>query len=704
MADQEQVLIEVKFDTSAVEKARKALQENINALAANKRELAEMQKNIRQGNALTEEGAKRYAELTKLIETNKREIKSNTAILQAASTSQEQMNATLDQQRQYLGMLQKAFAGLTAEQKEAMGGEEALQRYIKELNDSLVEQEHQIGENGRNVGNYTESIQRAFGEMAHAGELLSPAIGLLRGMGGEGKKAAAALDALSKVMQLAGKAGKVFATAQKAQTAATEGATVAQEGLNAAMSANPIGLIVAAVSTLLPLVQSLIDSFGDATKETEAFNNELERQNRLIEQAQQDAEFQSKLAGVYGASAAEQLRIRRNAAKESLKIAEDEVDRLMQIRLNGNSKERKAAEEALATAIEQRDNLQKQLNAINQEATLQDLKDKKAAEDQETKNQQQALEERKKNADAAREEEAKAEREYGIMMMEARLALARYEAEQRAQQDLEMQQQAQAMLAELNEEEDEENIPTPDEMVRNMWGLDAEGLEYFKSLLDQGVSFAEAKTQAIAEQSQRMTKAWSSSFGSLSNTFKSMSDLFGEFAEESEEAATAQKAFALMGIITDQAQSIANGALAISEGIASAASLPFPANIPAIVSIVATIGGLMAGVASSIVQAKQVFSQADAGKFAQGGIVGGSSYSGDNMIAHVNSREMILPMDAQKTLFDALSSSTNGQQRLGIDYELMAQANAALPAPVVVYTEMQEFGDKVATYQEIARV
>lgn len=697
MADQEQVLIEVKFDTSAVDKARKALQENLNALAANKRELAAMEKEIRAGNALTEAGAKRYAELTQAIDTNKRAIKSNTALLQAASTNAQEMSATLDTQRQYVGMLQKAFAGLTDEQKEAMGGQEALENIIKSLTDSLKDQEHAIGEDGRNVGNYAESITKAFGDMAHAGELLSPAIGLLRGMGGEGKKAAAALDALSKVMQLAGKAGRVFSTAQKAQTAATEGATVAQQGLNAAMEANPIGLVIAAISTLLPLVQGIADAFGGAEKEVEAFNNELEKQSQIIDQLQKDAAFEAKVAGIFGASASEQLSIQKKAAREALRIADERVEELLSIQATGSKKEKNAAKEAMAEALEQQKKAQDALNSLNQQATLQDLQDQKNAEDEKARIAQEGRDKRKKE----REEANQAERDAAIQHMEDMRLLATANAETLLAQEMEMREQAKALLDALDESEEEEEIPTLDDMARNTWGLDEEGLEYFKSLLNEGVEFNEAKTRAISDQAKRMTQAWSSSFGSLSGTFNQMSDLFGEFAEQSEEAAAAQKAFALMGIITDQAQSIANGALAISEGIASASSLPFPANIPAIVSIVATIGGLMAGVASSIVQAKQVFSSADAGKFAEGGIVGGTSYSGDNMIAHVNSREMILPMDAQKNLFDALTSSDNGNMRLGIDYGLMAQAMES----VNIYTswkEMREMDDKVATFNEIA--
>ena len=42
----------------------------------------------------------------------------------------------------------------------------------------------------------------------------------------------------------------------------------------------------------------------------------------------------------------------------------------------------------------------------------------------------------------------------------------------------------------------------------------------------------------------------------------------------------------------------------------------------------------------------------DAGKYASGGIIGGSSYSGDNIVAHVNSGEMLLNQRQQNNLFD----------------------------------------------------
>lgn len=51
--------------------------------------------------------------------------------------------------------------------------------------------------------------------------------------------------------------------AMNAETVATEGATVAQRGLNAAMKANPIGVIIAAVMALIAIFVSLKDKFKE---------------------------------------------------------------------------------------------------------------------------------------------------------------------------------------------------------------------------------------------------------------------------------------------------------------------------------------------------------------------------------------------------------------------------------------------------------
>lgn len=71
---------------------------------------------------------------------------------------------------------------------------------------------------------------------------------------------------------------------------------------------------------------------------------------------------------------------------------------------------------------------------------------------------------------------------------------------------------------------------------------------------------------------------------------------------------------------------------AVQESMKAGFGIPFPFNIAMIMSAVTAIGGVIASAKSNF-----------AGSFASGGIVGGNSYTGDNLWARVNSGEMIIP-------------------------------------------------------------
>lgn len=88
----------------------------------------------------------------------------------------------------------------------------------------------------------------------------------------------------------------------------------------------------------------------------------------------------------------------------------------------------------------------------------------------------------------------------------------------------------------------------------------------------------------------------------------------------------------------------AKQAEATASGTAEAAKLPFPANIGAIATIVAQIAAIFAALP----------------KFADGGIVGGSSYSGDKLFARVNSGEMIFNKRQQRNLFNLIDNGNIG--------------------------------------------
>ena len=87
-----------------------------------------------------------------------------------------------------------------------------------------------------------------------------------------------------------------------------------------------------------------------------------------------------------------------------------------------------------------------------------------------------------------------------------------------------------------------------------------------------------------------------------------------------------------------------NSAVAISGSAASAASTPFIGWIQA-VSAVATMVGLMANLP----------------KFEQGGIVPGGMYTGDKVLARVNSGEMILNKSQQNNLYNAINRGNRGE-------------------------------------------
>lgn len=88
--------------------------------------------------------------------------------------------------------------------------------------------------------------------------------------------------------------------------------------------------------------------------------------------------------------------------------------------------------------------------------------------------------------------------------------------------------------------------------------------------------------------------------------------------------------------VATEAQITADSIESVVAATKSGAKLPFPANIVAIAAGVAAV----------------VAALSMAGAFASGGIVGGSSTSGDRLVARVNSGEMILNRSQQRRLFD----------------------------------------------------
>lgn len=160
------------------------------------------------------------------------------------------------------------------------------------------------------------------------------------------------------------------------------------------------------------------------------------------------------------------------------------------------------------------------------------------------------------------------------------------------------------------------------------------------------------KMQKQIEDNRAKMDAWGDTATAIGQNFSVLGDIFSAVGDSA--------AAGMMQIAASTAQAVAQiipqimaliGAKegeALASGTASAAGLPFPANIAAIATIVASVLSVFATIASV------------AGSFANGGIISGGSSYGDQILARVNAGEMVLNRKQQANLFRAIESGDIG--------------------------------------------
>lgn len=155
---------------------------------------------------------------------------------------------------------------------------------------------------------------------------------------------------------------------------------------------------------------------------------------------------------------------------------------------------------------------------------------------------------------------------------------------------------------------------------------------------------AEKKLKKIKKASEGTTE-----------TFQAMGSMFSSIGQMSDDetAAIMQGLASITGSIAEAVPAImslvgAKSAEAVANGLAESSKVKFPANIPAIATTVAAIMSVISTIASV------------AGSFAEGGIISGGSQIGDQMVAKVNSGEMIINGKQQQNLWKAISTGNLG--------------------------------------------
>lgn len=720
MADE--IIIDVQVNTSEVSQKLSAAIKDLSEL---RKEQSKLTAEIKKNGDETGEHGKKYAENEAKIKSNQSAIKSLTAALQVSSKATADnkgqintQNMTLDEQRQLLGQLQKAYGGLTPEQQKSTKTGKLLSDQINTLNESVKAQEAAIGDHRRNVGNYTESVVQAFdqagvgvgGFMSKLKSFFANPWAILVG----------AIVTAFKALVDAFKGSEDRMRELQSAFAPFQGViNTVKQGLDAFAKVVG-GVVVEALGRMADGMQWLlekIDAFGEflgkdwnfserveanaqATKQIAAQEQELIDKKRawVVEEAQinsQISDLRAKAAEKDKYTTDQRIAFMEQARDLELKAANTRKqiaqDELNLAELQAAQSENDALAAAKAKVIEQTTNYNNKVRELN--GTLSELR--------------KTTEEYKATLSAGdlvlTDEEVSAI-VASYMNAGAQVAATMEELQKEYGVDL------------LKREDEEEDVPSPESVAAQLGFTDA-GLEYYRELLTQGMDATEAYKQAKiaseeeiaaveAEKAKERQRLFNQTTTQMAGMFGAMSDMLAQYGEENKAAAAASKAFALMQLTLTTGQSVANGALAISAGIAQAQSVPFPANIAAVISVMAQLGGIIATVGSSMAQAKQIIQGADAGEFAGGGVVDGTSYEGDKLTAHVNSGELILNREQQgQLLFNMANANAAVAQ---IDYERMQAAFLAavreLPAPVLVYSEFEDFTASVESNKLIYTV
>lgn len=204
--------------------------------------------------------------------------------------------------------------------------------------------------------------------------------------------------------------------------------------------------------------------------------------------------------------------------------------------------------------------------------------------------------------------------------------------------------------------------------------------EYFNSVNKASEDSAKVQKKFNEAMKKQSIENLNQITGSTKIVADALVSTMEEFGVESEALKKVQRATGLARIAYDTG-------VAIAGGVAQAQSAgPFPANLIAIATTVATV-------LANIVQAKKLFSEGD--NYATGGIVPGTSYTGDNVRANVNSGEMILNMDQQRNLLNMANTGAITSESYTLLAAAFSESIKNMPAPVLDYSEFTNFTNDI---------
>jgi hypothetical protein len=259
---------------------------------------------------------------------------------------------------------------------------------------------------------------------------------------------------------------------------------------------------------------------------------------------------------------------------------------------------------------------------------------------------------------------------------------------------LQMQEKGASELEILQEQADQKL-----ELLNSIQQQEGETDEEF---LNRRLEAQQAYTDAKQEVVNKEVEIEQTKYQAASDITSSLVGLLNTLGEKNKGLAIASKVLALAEIAI-------NSGKAIAAGVAQAQSVPFPANIAAIATTVATI---LANITTAITTVKSA-------KFATGGLVTGpGTGTSDSIDAKLSNGESVMTARATEMFGPILSSfnqmgggvpinvSESSSQAIGED--MMARAFAKgmknFPAPVVSVDEINRVGNRVKVLESLGSV
>nr|DAN82890.1 MAG TPA: minor tail protein [Caudoviricetes sp.] len=360
----------------------------------------------------------------------------------------------------------------------------------------------------------------------------------------------------------------------------------------------------------------------------------MERYNKLIEEDAKELELRIKNSHK---GTEERYRLEKQQRDENYRKQYDEIDE----KIEEQQKHISAIENSYKEA-QLEGQTQLELDAINQrkdiELALLDNYNKQKAD----------ITERQ------RQEDAQAEDAYQNEQMQKQQKIVENEIAEMSLK-IDRTREEQEAILEVRRDADEEYLEQLQE--RGQMETQTEE-EYQAELLAARQKYAESK-KAIDDYEAECSKAKLDAEATVTNSLIKLTAAIGE----------SNTAFAKISKIMTLAQIAIDTGRAISSGIASASSLPFPANLAAIATTVATV---IANVATAI-------STVNSAKFASGGVVNGHGTKNgmDQVTIRVNDGEMVLNERQQSNMHKQLTGKT-GAFTQGDQRELFGLANGTI--------------------------